>query len=67
MQHRQLAEEILSHWRAAERDLLETPDASLEAEALRDEIQRLRDQYQRLVDDARAASRPELPPFPTEP
>ena len=60
------AEQILTDWREVERDLDAVPEGSPESSALRDEAGRLRDEYQRLVEEARARSHPELPPFPTE-
>ena len=56
------AEEILAHWREAERDLVAAPKDSLESEALQDEIGRLRDEYKQLVEEARARANTELPP-----
>ncbi len=64
--YRREAEEILTHWRAAERDLVAAPRGSRESEALQDEIGRLRDEYQHLVEEARTRPKTELPPPPAD-
>jgi ubiquinone biosynthesis protein UbiJ len=64
MPYRQLAEDILARWRAAERNL-ETATVD-DAAALRAEIDELRAAYQRLIDEARVAQREEPPPFPSQ-
>jgi chemotaxis regulatin CheY-phosphate phosphatase CheZ len=58
--------EVLSRWRAVERDLAEVDAGTPESDDLRAEAIRLRDEYQELILAARRVDAPEPPPFPLE-
>jgi hypothetical protein len=64
MPYRQMAEEVLARWREAERRLMHA--TAEEQPAILAEIEKLRATYQDLIEQARAAHRPEPPPFPYE-
>lgn len=64
MPYQRQAASVLAAWREIERHLERVPDGTPEAEALQAEAARLRNEYLRLIDAARAAHRPEPPPFP---
>jgi len=65
MPYRVRAEEMLSRWRAAERELA-VALSEREAAILKAEIAALRDEYQRVVEAGREAKALEPRPIPTE-
>jgi hypothetical protein len=64
MPFRQEAEAVLEAWHEAERRLEAAPPGSDEELAAAADLIRIRDEYERLIRAARAADRPEPPPFP---
>jgi hypothetical protein len=64
MPYRQEAEVVLEAWRAAQRRRDAAPPGSDGERMAAADLVRIRDEYRRLIQAARAAGRPEPPPFP---
>jgi len=67
MPYLEIAQAILTDWRAAERDLTAVEGDKAEHLRLEGEAERLRQEYQRLLEEAARSMQSDLPAFPTTP